>query len=211
MTVACQALLSMEFSRPEYWSGLPFPSPGDRPNPGIEPRSPTLQVASLPSEPPGKPRIHPKLCKYQEVWDFAMMMTKMLGPVFISCHFYPNDSTSMTLIVVFPWWGTYNQHNWSARVQGGREVEYRYNFWDNQITHTQLKSFASYCLHCTSNPTLRCSAAGIVLSMSIWPWVLLVEMTLDSHLPGFPSCLYHWPALCLEQASYHLETAFPPF
>ena len=47
--------LSMEFSRQEYWSGLPFPSPGDLPDPGIEPRSPTLQADSLPSEPPGKP------------------------------------------------------------------------------------------------------------------------------------------------------------
>ena len=46
----------MEFSRPEYWRGLPFPSPGHVPKPGIEPRSPTLQVASLPSEPPGKPK-----------------------------------------------------------------------------------------------------------------------------------------------------------
>ena len=44
----------MGFSRQEYWSGLPFPSPGDLPNPGIEPRSPKLQVDSLPSEPPGK-------------------------------------------------------------------------------------------------------------------------------------------------------------
>ena len=41
-TVAYQASLSMEFSRQEYWSGLPFPSPGDLPNPGIEPGSPTL-------------------------------------------------------------------------------------------------------------------------------------------------------------------------
>ena len=40
----------MEFSRPEYWSGLPFPSPGDLPNPGIEPGSPALQVDSLPTE-----------------------------------------------------------------------------------------------------------------------------------------------------------------
>ena len=47
---------SMEFSRPEYWSGEPFPSPGDLPNPGIEPRSPTLQVDSSAAEPPGKPR-----------------------------------------------------------------------------------------------------------------------------------------------------------
>ena len=45
---------SMEFSRPEYWSGQPFPSPGDLPNPGIEPRSPTLQVDSLPAEPQKK-------------------------------------------------------------------------------------------------------------------------------------------------------------
>ena len=47
---------SMEFSRPEYWSGLPFPSPGDLPNPGIELKSPTLRVDSLPAEPPGKPK-----------------------------------------------------------------------------------------------------------------------------------------------------------
>ena len=44
----------MGFSRQEYWSGLPFPSPGDLPDPGIEPRSPTLQGDALPSEPPGK-------------------------------------------------------------------------------------------------------------------------------------------------------------
>ena len=44
----------MEFSRQEYWSGLPFPSPGDLPNPGIEPGSPALQADSLLSEPPGK-------------------------------------------------------------------------------------------------------------------------------------------------------------
>ena len=46
----------MEFSRPEYWSGWPFPSPGDLPKPGIQPRSPALQVDSLPAEPPGKPK-----------------------------------------------------------------------------------------------------------------------------------------------------------
>ena len=55
-TVAYQAPPSMEFSRQEYWSGLPFPSPGDLPDPGIKPRSPALQADALPSEPPGKPR-----------------------------------------------------------------------------------------------------------------------------------------------------------
>ena len=54
-TVVYQASLSMGFSRQEYWSGLPFPSPGDLPDPGIEPRSPALQADALPSEPPGKP------------------------------------------------------------------------------------------------------------------------------------------------------------
>ena len=55
-TVAHQAPLSMEFSRQEYWSGLPCPPPGDLPYTGIEPRSLTLQVNSLPSKPPGKPK-----------------------------------------------------------------------------------------------------------------------------------------------------------
>ena len=70
--VAHKAPLSMEFSRQEYWSGLPFPlqeifqeisrrssrrSPGDLPDPGIEPGSPALQADSLPSEPPGKPHL----------------------------------------------------------------------------------------------------------------------------------------------------------
>ena len=54
-TVTSQAPLSMEFPRQEYWSGLPFPSPGDLPDPGIEPSSLVLQADSLLSEPPGKP------------------------------------------------------------------------------------------------------------------------------------------------------------
>ena len=53
-TVAYQAPLSRGFSRQEYWSGLPFPSPGDLPNPGIEPRSPALEADALTSEPLGK-------------------------------------------------------------------------------------------------------------------------------------------------------------
>ena len=56
-TVTYQALPSMGFSRQEYWSGLPFPFPGDLPNPGIEPGSPALQADALPSEPPGKPYV----------------------------------------------------------------------------------------------------------------------------------------------------------
>ena len=53
-TVTHQAPPSLEFSRQGYWSGLPFPSPGDLPDPGIKPGSSILQADSLPSEPPGK-------------------------------------------------------------------------------------------------------------------------------------------------------------
>ena len=52
-TAAHQGPPSMGFSRQEYWSGVPLPSPGDLPDPGIEPRSSTLQADTLPSEPPG--------------------------------------------------------------------------------------------------------------------------------------------------------------
>ena len=70
MDVARQALLSMGFSRQEYWSGLPFPSPGDLPDPGIEPRSPAWQADVLTSEPPGKPPLN------------------MSGPYFITSAFF---------------------------------------------------------------------------------------------------------------------------
>ena len=56
-TVACQAQLSMEFSRQEYWSWLPFPSPGDLPNPGIKLGSPALQADALLSQLLGKPKV----------------------------------------------------------------------------------------------------------------------------------------------------------
>ena len=62
-TAVYQAPLSMGFSRPEYWSGLLFPSPGDLPDPGIEPRSATLQADALTSEPPFmKHLLNARLC-----------------------------------------------------------------------------------------------------------------------------------------------------
>ena len=67
-TVAYPAPLSMEFSRLEYWVGLPFSSPGDLPNPGIEPMSPALQADSLPSEPPGKP------CEDKKQWPDVFLI-----------------------------------------------------------------------------------------------------------------------------------------
>ena len=75
-TIAYQAPLSMGFSREEYWNGLPFPSPGDLPNWGIEPRSPALPADSLPTEPPGKPLLY---CGYIEFCqENALIITNTL-------------------------------------------------------------------------------------------------------------------------------------
>ena len=70
-TVALQAPLHMEFSKQEYWSGLPFPSPGELPNLGIEHKSFTLQADSLLSEPPGKPYDKPRQCIKEQRHHFA--------------------------------------------------------------------------------------------------------------------------------------------
>ena len=87
-TVACQALLSMEFSRQGSWSGLPFPSPGGLPDGGIEPGSPALQADSLPSEPLGKPRrtigkidkIKGCLLKKDRIYTFRYIKRKREDP-----------------------------------------------------------------------------------------------------------------------------------
>ena len=65
--IACQAPLSMEFSRQEYRSGLPFPSPEDLLNPGIERGSPALYADTLPSEPPGK-SVTGRVQQYSDIW-----------------------------------------------------------------------------------------------------------------------------------------------
>ena len=73
-TVSCQAPLSMGFSRQDYWSGLPLPSTGDLPDPGIKPRSSELQTDSLPSEPPGKPISSDTRC--QNTWNYIKVFSE---------------------------------------------------------------------------------------------------------------------------------------
>ena len=75
-TVDYQAPPPMGFSRQEYWSGLPFPSPGDLPNPGIEPRCPTLEADALTSEPPGKPRIQLDHSILPCFWEYSSRLSR---------------------------------------------------------------------------------------------------------------------------------------
>ena len=86
-SIDCQAPPSMGFSRQEYWSGLPFPSPGDLSNSGIEPRSPTLQADSLPSEPSGK--------SYQFVQVDRKLISRLQLRKYMVTYFMINDRHKM--------------------------------------------------------------------------------------------------------------------
>ena len=85
-TVARQAPLSTEFSRKEYWSGLPFPTPGDRPNPGIEPASPTLAGGFFTTVPPGKSSIiNLSMCKsiHVDIWQNQYNIVKLKNKIIL--------------------------------------------------------------------------------------------------------------------------------
>ena len=98
--VTLWTIQSMEFSRQEYWSGEPFPSPGDLPNPGIEPRSPTLRVDSLPAEPPGRPAcVYVCICSSTTPSKIQVLSIapetfsfQQLPPTHI-CYYYGNSSS----------------------------------------------------------------------------------------------------------------------
>ena len=99
---------TIEFSRPEYWSGKPFPSPVDLPNPGIKPGSPALQVDSLPAELPGKPHISPIsynssiLLKTHLPWCVPDRQHKhRLSP------FFPYWQSLLRIPFPFPSWSSY--------------------------------------------------------------------------------------------------------
>ena len=94
LTVAHQAPLSMRFPRQEYWRGLPFPSTGDPPNPGIEPRSPASQADALPSEPPGKP-VPTILCNHVGSYLRRRTGSSPVDPVGCRClHFNKRPESS---------------------------------------------------------------------------------------------------------------------
>ena len=100
-TVAYQASPSMGFSRQAYWSGLPFPSPGDLPDPGIKPESPVLQADALPSEPTGKPGSgaglagkHSRGCTFLRPADFKHTHSKAWRGWVLPAQLFPRTHYS---------------------------------------------------------------------------------------------------------------------
>ena len=91
-TVAHQAPPSMGFSRQEYWSGLPFPSPEDLPDPGIKSRSPKLQAGALTSEPPGKPYTNMSTCMYTCIFLHTHIHTYIFMYTHVCMYIYLSDS-----------------------------------------------------------------------------------------------------------------------
>ena len=118
-TAAHQAPLSRGFSRQEYWSGLPYPSPGNLPDPGIKPESPALQVDSLPLAPPGKPSSQDILQRWSSHSDLFIELHHLNGWlllfVLLKHHFphSPNRLISKVEILIPKKfavdWPTYNE------------------------------------------------------------------------------------------------------
>ena len=113
----------MGFSRQEYWSGLPFPSPGDLPNPGIKPRSPALQTDALPSEPPGKLALNKRIKWMTERhklprWD----LSKRKKINFFNAHPRPFLFLFCLFLSTAPWNQNYSPTLWLGRPRLEHEV-----------------------------------------------------------------------------------------
>ena len=87
-TITYQALLSMGSSRQEYWSGLPFPSPGDILDPSSKPGSPTLQADTLPSEPPGKPEMKVQSLNHWTTSELSLVLLTTCSMRLGKCKLY---------------------------------------------------------------------------------------------------------------------------
>ena len=124
MDCTCQAPLSVGFPRQEYWSGLPFLSPGYLPNLGIEPRSPTLQVVSLLSEPPGK-----SCCYMVKCEPFIAMLNVgghlPLGRGRSTCQLHSFQSSRKSMGIRMEWVTQVCAH-WVVSL---RQLVVCYNLW----------------------------------------------------------------------------------
>ena len=138
-TVARQAPLSMGFSRKEYWSGLSCPPPGDLPDPGIEHRSPALQAASLPTEPPGKLR----LCAMLLLLLSRFSHVRLCVTPWTAVHQAP------------PSMGFSRQEYWSGLPLPSLAMCYRWVQFDNTWSYFSCHFCWSYCCFFPCNENFK--------------------------------------------------------
>ena len=144
---------SMEFSKPKYWSGYPFPSPGDLSNPGMEPRSPTLKVDSLPAEPQGKPCSTPGL----PVLHFSQSLLKLMSIELVMpynlCHPLLLLPSSFLSIMVFSselaphiWWPNYWSFSFSISPSNEYSglISFRIDWFDLLAVQGNLNSLLQH-------------------------------------------------------------------
>ena len=136
----------MGFSRQEYWSGLPFPSAGDLPDPGIEPGSPALQADSLPTEPPGKP------------WRVSRSVVCDFVTTWTPCINGPNSSSPCCSRVNYPWHTETNgAHQFSSVAQSCPTLCNPMNRSTPGLpVHHQLPEFTQTHVHRVSDAIHRC-------------------------------------------------------
>ena len=133
-TAAHQAPLSLGLSRQAYWSGLPFPSPGDLPDPGIKPWSPALPANSSPSEPPGKPF-------YRVVYTWQSQSPSASHPPFplLAVHAYIYSGSAFLLIYAFNKKNWMAQLNWNAQLLASFSASYHF---ESELSSTLLWTFS---------------------------------------------------------------------
>ena len=140
-TVARQAPLSIGFSRQEYWTRLPFPSPGDLPNRGIEPGSPRLQADSLPSEPPGCPVIITTTFCNGCFLLFLFPKRPIARPLALSCI-----HSTLAEHTLWTHHHTHSPSTWhSAWGTSGRHVEGALNHTGRETAHTRAGQRVGTC------------------------------------------------------------------
>ena len=159
----------MGFSRQEYWSGLPFPSPGNLPDPGIEPRSPALHADALTSEPPGKPLS----CKTGILFCFIFFSS---WPCLTACGILvPRTGVEPTPLAMKAWSPNYwttgefpycfkNEHKWITQMKytAGPHVT------ENITPHKNIVILCQICF-------VHNSPIIITLNISLWIfWLLLI-------------------------------------
>ena len=190
-TVAPQAPLSLRFPRLEYWSGLPFPSPGDLPDPGMEPASPTMAGRYLTTEPPGKPRVLvlqfssvtqscPTLCDPMDPQHSRPPCPSPTSRVYpnscpLSRWCQPNISSSVV---------PFSSHLQSFPATGSFQMSQFFTSGVQHIGASASTSVHGYFKMCCCVPLTSYSALFLLMCVCSSPRAMSLPLTVSSEITG---------------------------